>query len=456
MIALACALLSGVGFYFSLMLGDQWWLAWLAPIPVLWLAYGDSKGWVAFAASLAAMVLGNLNAIPAYGAVMPTAVIGLILFGPSLAFAAATMLSRRVGRMLSPLAGVFAFAALWTTFDFLISFAHDGAIASPANSQVLMPLMIQSASVFGLFAITFLLGLFAAGIAMALATRRIAPAAIAVTLLAANVAFGAWRMNEPQGPSVRVGLGVDDAHVNARTAAATDSLVSDYAAAARKLAAQGATFIVFPEKIAVLKPAWRDEVLKTLQRTADETHATIVIGFHEDGSEMFNAAQVFVPGGAPQAYIKRHFVTGLEEGYTPGKGPFMLPDKTGVDICKDMDYPGMLRADSRMTHVTLLAAPAWDFDKDRIYHARPALMRGVEEGFALARSAKQGLLTLTDANGRMIAMKRSEDAGMVTVVGDLPRGSGVTFYQRIGDIFAWLCVALSLGLVGYTFVRRRT
>jgi apolipoprotein N-acyltransferase len=134
----------------------------------------------------------------------------------------------------------------------------------------------------------------------------------------------------------------------------------------------------------------------------------------------------------------------------------MLPDKTGVDICKDMDYPGMLRADSRMTHVTLLAAPAWDFDKDRIYHARPALMRGVEEGFALARSAKQGLLTLTDANGRMIAMKRSEDAGMVTVVGDLPRGSGVTFYQRIGDIFAWLCVALSLGLVGYTFVRRRT
>ncbi|HEY8949909.1 MAG TPA: nitrilase-related carbon-nitrogen hydrolase [Rhizomicrobium sp.] len=455
MIALVCTLLSGAGFYFSLMLGDQWWLAWLAPIPVLWLAYGDRKSWIAFAASFAAMALGNLNALPAYGAVMPPPVVALILFGPSLIFAAATMLSRRVAQTISPVAGVLAFAAAWTMFDFFVSFAHDGAIASPANSQVLMPLMIQGASLFGPFVITFLLGVFAAGIAMTLATRRIAPAAIAVALLAANVASGMWRLNEPQGANVRVGIGVDDAHVNPRTAATAASLVSDYAAAARKLAAQGATLIVFPEKIAMLKPAWRDGVFRTLQRAADETHATVIIGFHEEGAQTFNAAQVFAPNRAPSVYIKRHFVTGLEEGYTPGKGPFVMPDGTGIDICKDMDYPRMLRADSQITHVTLLAAPAWDFDKDRIYHARPALLRGVEEGFALARSAKQGLLTLTDANGRMIAMKRSEDAGMVTLVGDLPRGPGVTLYQRIGDIFAWLCVALSLGLLGYSFVRRR-
>ncbi|HSC59649.1 MAG TPA: hypothetical protein VLC29_00340, partial [Rhizomicrobium sp.] len=302
MIAIVCALLSGAGFYFSLMLGDQWWLAWLAPIPVLWLAYGDSKGWIAFSAAFFAMVLGDLNAMPAYSGVMPPMVIGLILAGPSLIFAASAMFSRRMARTISPLAGVFAFAALWTTFDYLISFAHDGAIASPANSQVLMPLMIQGASLFGPFFITFLLGIFAAGIAMTLATRRIAPAAIAVALLAANVAFGAWRLSEPQGASVRVGIGVDDAQVNARTAATADSLVSEYAAAARKLAAQGATLIVFPEKIAALKSAWRDGVFQTLQRAADETHATIIIGFHEEGTETFNAAQVFAPNRAPTVY----------------------------------------------------------------------------------------------------------------------------------------------------------
>ncbi|HWA29799.1 MAG TPA: nitrilase-related carbon-nitrogen hydrolase [Rhizomicrobium sp.] len=455
MIAIICTLLSGVGFYFSLMLGDQWWLAWIAPIPVLWFAYRGSKGWIAFAVAFFAMALGNLNAVPAYGGVMPPVVLGLILAGPSLIFAAAVMLSRRVMHAISPTAGVFAFAALWTTFDYLVSFAHDGAIASPANSQVLMPLMIQSASLFGIFAITFLLGIFSAGIAMTLATRSVAPAAIAITLLAANVAFGAWRMNEAQGPSVRVGLGVSDVRMNARTKATADKVVSDYAAAARKLAAQGATLIVFPEKVATLTPAWRDEVLGTMQRTADDTQATIVIGFEEEqNDEKWNAAPVFTPHHPLRTYIKRHFVTGLEEGYTPGKGPFVLPDKTGVDICKDMDYPRMQRSDAQSTHVTLLAAPAWDFDKDRVYHARPALMRGVEEGFALARSAKQGLLTLTDTDGRMIAMNRSVDTGMVTVIGDLPRGPGITLYQRIGDVFVWLCILLGLGLVGFSFVRK--
>jgi len=41
MIAIVCTFLTAIGFYFSIGLGDQWWVAWLAPIPVLWLAFGD-------------------------------------------------------------------------------------------------------------------------------------------------------------------------------------------------------------------------------------------------------------------------------------------------------------------------------------------------------------------------------------------------------------------------------
>ncbi len=459
MIAILCTLLSGAGFYLSLMLGDQWWLAWLAPIPVLWLAYDEKNSGVVFASAFTAMVLGGMNALPVYGGVMPPAVIVLILAGPSLLFAAATMLSRRVARAVSPLAGVLAFAALWAAFDFQASFAHDGAIASPANSQVLMPLMIQSAALFGPFVITFLIGAFAAGIAMALATRRVFPAAVAAVLFAANAGFGAWHLMQPQGPLVRVGIGVDDAYaeVSRRASAKTaETIVADYVAAARRLAAKGASLLVFPEKVAVLKSAWRDGPLQTLQRAADETHATIVIGFREEDGATRNVARIFIPDRPPQAYDKRHFVTGLEDGYTAGKGPFALRDGTGVDVCKDMDYPAMLRVDSRSTHVTLLAAPAWDFGGDRIYHARPAILRGVEEGFALARSAKEGLLTLTDATGHLIAMKQSDGSGMVTLVGDVPRGRGVTLYQRIGDVFSWLCVLAGFALSGWAIVRRRT
>ncbi len=72
MIAIVCAFLSAVGFYFSLGLGSQWWLAWLAPVPVLWFAFGATKPWPIFFAAFAAMALGLLHYLLAYGGTMPT------------------------------------------------------------------------------------------------------------------------------------------------------------------------------------------------------------------------------------------------------------------------------------------------------------------------------------------------------------------------------------------------
>jgi hypothetical protein len=34
--ALLCVLLTAAGCYFSFGMGHVWWLAWLAPVPVLW------------------------------------------------------------------------------------------------------------------------------------------------------------------------------------------------------------------------------------------------------------------------------------------------------------------------------------------------------------------------------------------------------------------------------------
>ena len=120
-----------------------------------------------------------------------------------------------------------------------------------------------------------------------------------------------------------------------------------------------------------------------------------------------------------------------------------------------MDFPATLRADAVTAHPTLLAVPAWDFGGDGWWHARLAILRGVENGFALARAANDGLLTLTDAYGRVVALKPSADGGMVTLVGDLPRGPGRTLHQTIGDGFAWACIAGTLLLLGFLRLRRK-
>ena len=43
--------------------------------------------------------------------------------------------------------------------------------------------------------------------------------------------------------------------------------------------------------------------------------------------------------------------------------------------------------------VGVLFVPAWDFTRDARLHSRVAVMRGVEGGFSVARSAANGLLT---------------------------------------------------------------
>jgi apolipoprotein N-acyltransferase len=105
----------------------------------------------------------------------------------------------------------------------------------------------------------------------------------------------------------------------------------------------------------------------------------------------------------------------------------------------------MIRKDEVQTQPVLLAVPAWDFDKDDWSHARVAILRSVENGVPMARSARNGLLTLNDRYGRLIA--RAKTTGSFTVLtGDIPldgRG-GNTVYDVIGDVFGWICVVLSL------------
>ncbi len=459
MITIFCALASAAGFYLSLNLGDAWPLAWLAPIPVLWLAFGETRRWTVFAAAWASYAIGCCNILPAYGQIMPPVVIAIALTVPALFFAVSVLAAARLASRIGPLTGVLAFATFWTSFDYLASLTRNGTELSPAYSQVGAPFLIQGVSLFGPFVVTFLLGLVAAGIATSLRKRTLAPAVVAIAVFAANAGFGVLRISDaPPTPELRVGLAADDSRERASLLAKQDTAldaVDAYAATVPALARDGAKLIVFPEKLAVLMPQWSKIADYRLLSAARSNGVEIVIGVDDRGTARRNAALIFpADGSEPQAYFKRRMVEGLEDGFVPGGGNFVQPDKTGVAICKDMDYQAMLRSDARLGHPTLLAVPAWDFGLDGWWHARLAIMRGVENGFAVARAAKDGLLTLSDAYGRVLARKPTSPSGMVTLVGSLPRGPGDTPYQHIGDAFAWACVAASIGLAGFAVLKR--
>jgi apolipoprotein N-acyltransferase len=163
-----------------------------------------------------------------------------------------------------------------------------------------------------------------------------------------------------------------------------------------------------------------------------------------------NEARVFGRDGRLVAiYEKHHMLPGFESHLLPGTTRTILDEpsgKWGVQICKDMDFPKLSREYGN-DKVGLLIVPAWDFDLDGWLHGRMAIMRGVESGFSIARSVKQGVLTVSDDRGRVLAEKRTNSAGFTTLLADVPVRHDATLYARWGDWFSWLNVAALIALL---------
>ena len=58
--------------------------------------------------------------------------------------------------------------------------------------------------------------------------------------------------------------------------------------------------------------------------------------------------------------------------------------RIGIAICKDMDFPTLRRRYAALRAEALLV-PACDFRQDAWWHARMAILRGVESAFTVIR-----------------------------------------------------------------------
>lgn len=440
--------------YFGNTLEPVWPLMWIAPLPVLWYALRSRWGSAALVSGLA-LLAGCLNLWSYFRLLHVPAAAWLGSFGmQSVIFALTVLLFRALvlrGRVWSALVG---FPAAWVTFEFVRNFLWPhGTAGSIAYSQIRCLPFLQLASLTGPWGMAFVLMLFPAGIAIAVhlrnssmpQARRILASTLA--LVAAALIFGAVRLAIPQsGPQVRVGLAVLD-HGGATSGAPTERLLDTYAAQARRLAAQGAQAVVLPEAIGTMTdPAVAGED-SILQGVADQTGTTIVAGFdREMPGQARNQAHIYRPSTPILSYNKEHLLPPFELKFTPGTERVLLPapsGRWGVAICKDMDFTGLSRQYGR-EGAGLMLVPAWDFNVDRAWHGHIAIMRGVEDGFSLARAAKNGYLTIADNRGRILAETRSSDTAVATLIANVPSGRSWTPFLVLGNWFAWLCIALTV------------
>lgn len=440
----------GALLYLALGLNDMWFLTGFALVPILWLAYTNVPLWQLIVAAVSVWLAGQVYAFQCYGSVSPLLIMSGLL-ALTIAFPVAVVFARITQRRASALATLLAFPACWTAFEYLYGLvAPNGSYGSLAYSQMSAPLLIQSASLFGMYSITFLICLFANTLAMALhrSLRSSRLLALGLGICALAVVFGWVRLSRPQPGTVTVGAFVDaDAMLAAYNNDSLDSAVSvstAYAHAIRLAADEGVQFAVTSEGGIQARREWRDSILAPLLAVTQQTGVQIIAGVGEIKPPA-DLAFALQPNREPRVYAKRHLVPFLETEFTPGHSSGWLGDGRAMEICKDMDFPRTVLSDAQYG-IRLMGVPAGDFGKDAWLHARMAIMRGVENGFAIVRAANDGLLTVSDAEGRVIAHKPSAASGMTILIAALPPGPGSTLYGHIGDAFAWCSVILFLGI----------
>ncbi|QNA90423.1 hypothetical protein G4G28_21480 [Massilia sp. Dwa41.01b] len=226
-----------------------------------------------------------------------------------------------------------------------------------------------------------------------------------------------------------------------------------------QLAGQGAQLIVLPEKIAVLTPAAAMAVQGRFAAAAASARVAGAGRRHRRGRPLAQPGLVDRPRWHPARDLPEAAPAPGERGVDAGTRLALVDVKgyqAGLAICKDMHFAEL---GLRYAHAgaDLVLVPSRDFGADAVYAARLSALRGIESGFGMVRVAREGLLSVTDAHGRVLAEARSSPLPGTGVLAYLPPpGTTRTTFQTIGEGGGWLCVALAAAMLLFARADKRT
>ena len=457
----AAALVLGGASWFVVNLEPIWEIAWFVPGLIFVLAL-KSDGWTSRGLVAIAALVGAASNYRYFLSVMPMWPALLVLLLQTLMWMAVYGVARRIVKTYESAWTVLALPIVAVAMDTLLAhLTPDGNWGSLAYTQADVLPVAQLASVFGVGGVLFLLMLGNSTIALGLVYGKRLPGAVPmyIAVLAAIslvLGFGWWRLGsaqggESRGTPVNFGIASVDDFVRGPHSDNSRDVWTQYQAQVQELAGSGARLVLLPEKISVLEKLDAEARQAWLSQLAQDNKVWLVAGVGViDNGEKRNEAWWFSPEGKLVTRYQKHFLAPPEREFIPGH-EYPVNDiagvRFGIGICKDMHFSRFGR-ELGQRHARVLLVPAWDFDRDADMAANMTKMRGIESGYLVVRSARQGLLSITDAYGRVLASGRSERLPGTTLFATVDVGPQLaTIYTRIGDSLGWACVVAAFVLL---------
>ncbi len=124
----------------------------------------------------------------------------------------------------------------------------------------------------------------------------------------------------------------------------------------------------------------------------------------------------------------------------------------GVSICYEITFPDLVRQPVKngARFLVNITNDAWFGKSAASYqHMAMAALRAVENRVPIVRAANTGISGVIDADGRL--RDTTELFTKAVVVSEIVpnQTDSPTLYARVGDVFSWACLGLSLVLLGW-------
>lgn len=464
-VQIGAALLLGLALRFVANLHPVWWLAWIVPGMLFALAL-RAESWRAHALVAVAALIGVTANFSFFVKLMPLPPAMLVMTLQTLQWVLVIGTARRIARSFNSVWTMLALPIVAVAVDTLLAqFTPDGNWGSLAYTQAQILPVAQLSSVLGVGGILFVLMLVNSALAFALTygvkVRRAPVAYVSVSLIVAlTVAFGYWRLSRPvSGRPVTFGMVAVDDSIRGPNSDSSRTVWRRYDEQVRVLVAQGAKQVLLPEKIDVLAATDAQMRQAQLAQLARDQGVWLTAGLGViNGGEKRNEAWMFAPDGRLVTSYFKHFMAPPEREFLPGRD-YPVKEiqgvKYGVAICKDMHFARLGRAFGARDAGVMLV-PAWDFDADDWMEANITKLRGIENGYVIVRAARNGLLSVSDAYGRMLAVQRSAKLPGAALLATVNAGARVpTIYTRTGDVLGWLCAGAAIVLWAWSVVGKR-
>lgn len=408
---------------------------------------------------------------------VPFAAIGLPI---GLAFfpAFAALITFRLTR--TPLARVFAFAAIWSIFEWLRGHILTGL---PWNllGYTWDTSLLQVTSVIGIYGLTALTTLGAS----IFASRKKG------WIIGVVLGFGAlWLWGDYRVTQTLRMQPTDDASVNLRIVQAsipqhTKWLVEHfqenldrYMALSHLPAEKPLTAVIWPESSVTTLVEEFPPLIKILAEAGPQD-GIVIFGAPRKVEGNLRTSMMTLDNQGKQVgvYDKSHLVpfgeympfrslinikklTYGDQDYTPGSGvqTISLPGLPSVSplICYEAIFPHQVIDGKNRPHWMLnLTNDAWYGHSSGPYqHLQIVRVRAIEEGIPLVRAANNGISAVIDSLGRILYRLELDEVGFIDFV--LPkRLEYVTLYQKWGDIpFFIILIALLVLATTYRCYQR--